>query len=107
MVDSVELILDKLVLAPGRAERVPHVPPDFLSALVAWRNSCGFPNRKPHTRTWRGPRAGNPGRTSVHGTKKTGAALPTLLLCGQKYPSEELAHTLVFNLKVNKGERCV
>jgi hypothetical protein len=23
------------------------------------------------------------------------------------YPSKELAHTLVFNLKVNKGERCV
>jgi hypothetical protein len=31
----------------------------------AWWNqgtSCGFPYRKPHTRTWVAPRAGNPGR---------------------------------------------
>ena len=32
-----------------------------------WRTSCGFPYRKPHTRIWLMQRAGNPGRTSVHG----------------------------------------
>jgi len=47
-----------------------------------WRTSCGFPYRKPHTRTWLMQRAGNPGRTSVHGTKKMGVALSNVLLCG-------------------------
>jgi catechol 2,3-dioxygenase-like lactoylglutathione lyase family enzyme len=44
----------------------------------------GFPYRKPHTRAWLMQRAGNPGRTSLHGPKKTGRSPSTLLFCGQR-----------------------
>jgi hypothetical protein len=44
------------------AKALEGLPPDFLWSSVESRTSCGFPYRKPHTRTWVVPRTGNPGR---------------------------------------------
>jgi hypothetical protein len=50
-----------------KVDGCPMFPRISCRAWWRWRTSCGFPYRKPHTRTWLMQRAGNPVRPSVHG----------------------------------------